>query len=118
LESVCVNWCECATHFFVHANAYPDCPLEDQPEAELFWQPFCDRGPHFSGKVMVCGHTQQRCGWPLSLGYAICLDTWSYGGGWLTCLDVTTGQLWQANQKGDRRTAHIDDFLATPGDPP
>src|SRR5262245_623797 len=118
VESVCVNWHECPTHFFVHANAYPDCPLDAQPEAELFWQPCLDRGPHCSGKIMVCGHTQQHSGVPLNLGHAVCLDTWAYGGGWLTCLDVTTGQVWQANQKGERRTAHLDDFLVTPGDLP
>jgi serine/threonine protein phosphatase 1 len=118
MESVCVNWYECATHFFVHANALPDRPLDEQPDQMLHWAVFGSRGPHSSGKVMVCGHTQQRCGWPLNLGHAVCLDTWAYGGGWLTALDVTTGQVWQANQRGERRTAHIDDFLVAPGDDP
>src|SRR5205085_7744612 len=109
-EAVCVNWHEAATHFFVHANAYPDCPLAAQPEAELHWQTICDRGPHYSGKIMVCGHTEQRDGYPLNLGHAVCIDTFAYGGGWLTCLDVTTGRLWQANQRGERRLAHLADF--------
>jgi serine/threonine protein phosphatase 1 len=78
----------------------------------LFWESFTDRGPHDSGKIMICGHTQQRSGVPLNLGHAVCLDTWAYGNGWLTCLDATTGRIWQANQKGERRTAELDDFLA------
>ncbi len=112
IESACVDWFECATHFFVHAGAYSDLPLDVQPDDVLFWESFTDRGPHESGKIMICGHTQQRSGVPLNLGYAVCIDTWAYGDGWLTCLDVTTGQLWQANQKGERRRAHLDDFLS------
>jgi serine/threonine protein phosphatase 1 len=116
VESACVNWYEGPRHIFVHAGLYPDVPLDEQPDHMLFWESFEDRGPHVSGKIMVCGHTQQRSGVPLNLGHAVCIDTWVYGGGWLTCLEVETGRLWQANQKGDRRTAHLDDFLTT-GDP-
>jgi serine/threonine protein phosphatase 1 len=112
IESACVDWYECATHFFVHAGALPDLALTEQPLHFLFWEPFTDRGPHVSGKVMVCGHTLQRSGVPLNMGHAICLDTWAYGNGWLTCLDVGTGQLWQTNQWGGRRTAHLDDSLS------
>ena len=111
IESSCVDAYEISTHIFVHAGALPDMPLAEQPNYALFWDSFQNRGPHQSGKVMICGHTQQRSGVPLNLGHAVCLDTWAYGDGWLTCLDVTSGRVWQANQKGDRRTAHVDDFL-------
>jgi serine/threonine protein phosphatase 1 len=77
-------------HFFVHANAYPEMALEDQPEFMLYWQPFGDPTPHESGLVMVCGHTPQRTGIPFSVGHAICIDTWACGDGWLTCLDVNS----------------------------
>jgi serine/threonine protein phosphatase 1 len=105
------GWFEIATHFFVHANAYPDCPLEDQPEFMLYWEPFLNPPPHESGKVMVCGHTPQKkkCK-PRSLGHAVCIDTWAYGGGWLTCLDVVTGQYWQATQNGDTRSNWLAEF--------
>jgi len=59
---------------------------------------------------MVCGHTSQKSGLPVNLGHAICIDTWAYGTGWLTCLDVTSGRVWQANQAGEQRTAWIDEF--------
>ena len=65
-------------HFFVHANAYPDAPLEDQPEFMVYWEPFGRPGPHESGLTMVCGHTPQGSGRPLNLGHAVCIDN---GGG-------------------------------------
>jgi len=112
IENVCVDWYEIDTHFFVHANAYPDLPLADQPSYMLFWQKFNNPAPHFSGKTMVCGHTSQKSGVPINLGHAICIDTRVYGKGWLTCLDVTTGRVWQANQSGQQRRAWIEDFAS------
>jgi len=112
IENVCVDWCETERHFFVHANAYPDLPLADQPDYMLFWEKFGNPIPHLSGKIMVCGHTSQKSGVPLNLGHAICIDTRVYGKGWLTCLDVTSGRVWQANQAGDVRTAWIDEFAS------
>jgi serine/threonine protein phosphatase 1 len=108
LEQDCVDWYETETHFFVHANAYPDLAVHEQPEYMLFWEPFHRPARHESGKVMVCGHTPQKSGWPRNLGHAVCLDTWVYGRGWLSCLDVTTGRLWQANQAGQQRTGWVD----------
>src|SRR5262249_13653067 len=88
LEELCVNYFETDTHFFVHANAYPDMPLEEQPLFMLHYERFDDPPPHCSGKIMVCGHTSQKSGNPVSVGHAICIDTWVYGKGWLTALDV------------------------------
>jgi serine/threonine protein phosphatase 1 len=108
LEQVCVDWFETETHFFVHANAYPDLPLHDQPLFQLHWERLDHPVPHRSGKVMVCGHTKQPSGKPLNLGHAICLDTGVYDpDGWLTCLDVGSGRLWQTNQQGRQRRAWL-----------
>lgn len=112
LEKVCVNWHETDAHLFVHANAYPDMPLAEQPEHILFWEPFDCPSRHFSGKTLVCGHTSQKSGLPLNIGHAICIDTWVYGTGWLTCLDVISGRVWQANQNADVRMAWIDEFAS------
>ena len=110
-ENVCRDWYETDTHFFVHANAYPDCEVADQPIYMLRWEQF-DRPPrHESGKVMVCGHTSQKTGRPRNLGHAVCIDTYAHGGGWLTCLDISTGRMWQANERGDARQAWINDYL-------
>ncbi len=107
LEEALVDWYEIDTHFFVHANAYPDVPLFDQPDYMLRWEALVDPRPHVSGKVMVCGHTPQKNGFPLNLGHTICIDTYAYGSGWLTCLDVKTGQYWQANQRGHSRAGRL-----------
>ena len=112
IQNVCVDWYETKTHFFVHANASPHLPLAEQPDYMLFWEKFGNPAPHFSGKTMVCGHTSQKSGVPINLGHAICIDTRVYGKGWLTCLDVTTGRVWQANQAGSMQMAWIDEFAS------
>lgn len=104
----CRPYYETQTHFFVHANASPDMPLEDQPDFMLYWEHFRDPVPRESGRVRVCGHTPQRSGYPLSVGHAVCIDTWAHGRGWLTCLDVASGQYWQANESKQTRTGFID----------
>jgi serine/threonine protein phosphatase 1 len=111
LENVCIAWHETDTHIFVHANAHPDVPMDEQPGYMLRWEAISRQwsAPHYSGKVMVCGHTQQRSGLPLNLGHAVCIDTWAYGDGWLTCLDVRSGRVWQANRAERVRTLWLDE---------
>lgn len=110
IEKTCLSAWETRHQIFVHANVAPDLPLTQQPDHELFWQKFDDPQPHYSGKTMICGHTSQKDGLPLNLGYAICIDTWACGNGWLTALDVDSGQIWQTNQLGQHRTSHIEVF--------
>lgn len=109
LEQDCLNWFETDTHFFVHANVLPNIPLDEQPEAVLLWQRFYDVQPHDGGKTMICGHTPQESGRPTNLGYAVCIDTWVYNSGWLTCLDVASGEYWQANQQGEVRSGQLEE---------
>jgi len=109
LETQCVDFWECETHFFVHGNVYPDVPLWEQPRSVLYWERFDRVQPHESGKIMVCGHTSQKSGLPCNLGYAVCLDTYAYGGGWLSCLDIGSGTVWQANHAGQVRVFSIAD---------
>ena len=99
---------ECDTHFFVHANARAGQPLEEQSDAARYWQKFRDPEAHMSGKIMVCGHTPQASGVPIRNDHAICIDTKVYADdGWLTCLDVASGKIWQANESGDTRESSI-----------
>jgi serine/threonine protein phosphatase 1 len=97
------------THFFVHANAYAEIPIDEQPDFMLYWESFGNPTPHESGLTMVCGHTPQRDGVPLSVGHAICIDTWACGRGWLTCLDVDAGVCWQSNESGSTRRFWLDE---------
>jgi serine/threonine protein phosphatase 1 len=96
---------ETETHLFTHASYFPSLPLEGQPASVLLWESLRDEfpGPHFSGKTAIVGHTSQKSGELLDLGYLKCIDTYCYGGGWLTALDVATGQLWQASENGELR---------------
>ena len=110
MEEACLDWYETDTHLFAHACVDPELAMEDQPTDMLHWQPVSDWTPrHRSGKVLVCGHTSQKSGEVLHLGHLICLDTYAHGGGWLTCLDVGSGRVWQANQRGEVRTGRLEE---------
>ena len=111
VQQHCVPWLETEGHIFVHATLDADKPLTGQPDTALFFDKFKDPKPHISGKTLICGHTPQRDGKPLNIGHAICLDTAACEGQWLTCLDVLSGQVWQANQRRELRTSRIEDYL-------
>jgi len=76
--------------------------MAEQPVGMLRWESLRDMtpGPHDSGKAVIVGHTAQKSGDILDLGHLKCIDTYCYGGGWLTALDVRSGEVWQANQLG------------------
>lgn len=99
---------EAEKDFFVHANAYPDIPLAHQPDYMLYWEFLSDPAPHFSDKRMICGHTSQRSGLPLDFGHAVCIDTWAYGGAWLTCLETASSLYWQASQSGKVQSGALE----------
>ena len=103
LENKLVSYYECESHFFVHANADANIALEDQSDANLYWRRYGDPERHCSGKIMVCGHTPQQSGVPISNPNSICIDTQAYGDGWLSCLEVERGTIWQANEAGETR---------------
>lgn len=96
---------ETAEHLFMHAGYIPELPMPDQPEIALCWKVTIPEvaEPHFSGKRVFVGHTPQRSGNVLDLGFLVCIDTNAARGGWLTAIDVHTGQKWQTNEAGDRR---------------
>ena len=58
---------------------------------------------HESGKVVICGHSSQKGGKIRDLGFWKCIDTYCFGGKWLTALDVHSGRLWQADVMGRLR---------------
>jgi serine/threonine protein phosphatase 1 len=94
-------------HIFVHACLDSERDLADQPDWFLYWEFFDRLRPHKSGKRIICGHSRQRSGQILDLGFALCLDTGAVSGGWLTCLDVNSGQWWQANENRQTRQGLI-----------
>jgi serine/threonine protein phosphatase 1 len=96
---------ETSSHFFVHASYEPEQRLANQHTLTLRWHSLRDWAPeqHVSGKTAVVGHTSQKSGEVLDLGHLICIDTYCWGGGWLTALDTTTGQIWQVDRDGKQR---------------
>lgn len=105
----CREFYETTAHIFVHANYDPDLPMNRQSTGILLWKPLHPRrtAPHCSAKTVVLGHTVQPNGRILDLGHVLCIDTYCYGGGWLTGLDVRSGQFWQANERGEVRGGQI-----------
>ncbi len=101
----CHDFFETDTHIFVHANYFPDIPMAEQDGSTLRWESLRETtpGPHESGKAVILGHTSQKTGEVLVLGHLKCIDTYCYGGGWLTALEVGTDEVWQADQEGRMR---------------
>lgn len=107
LES-CLDYYETESHIFVHAMVKHHLPLNRQDKLWLRWQKLEDPLPHISGKIVVCGHTAQKSGNPLDLRHVLCIDTYVYGTGWLTGLDVLSGEIWQADEGGMRRELNLE----------
>jgi serine/threonine protein phosphatase 1 len=106
---------ETSRDLFVHANIDPDIPLGQQSGPTLRWSKLLgSEPPHPSGKRVVCGHTSLRSGLPAVFPGWVCIDTYCYGGHWLTCLDVTTDRIWQASQAGQARGPALLRDVATP----
>jgi serine/threonine protein phosphatase 1 len=102
------TWADCFqtdTHFFVHGGYEPQRPLSEQHWSILRWHSLrmSVPAPHQSGKTAIVGHTSLKDGEILDLGHLICIDTYCWGGGWLTALEPASGQVWQADRRGRLR---------------
>jgi serine/threonine protein phosphatase 1 len=102
------TWGDCfetPSHFFVHGAYEPARPLTEQHWQSLRWYSlrFGIPAPHVSGRTAVVGHTSLKDGEILDLGYLICIDTFCWGGGWLTGFDASTGASWQVDRDGRLR---------------
>lgn len=99
------DYFEVEDYLFTHAAYDPELPLDQQPEEMLRWHSLREGipGPHLSGKTAVVGHTARKEGEILDVGHLLCIDTYCYGGGWLTAIELKTRQIWQASQEGRLR---------------
>lgn len=88
------------SHVFIHATLDPAKPLHEQDEAVLFWNKLEEPIALPDGRTVVCGHTAQKSGDVLNLGGTLCIDTFAYGGGKLTCLHTEEGRVWQIDLLG------------------
>jgi serine/threonine protein phosphatase 1 len=94
---------ETKNSIFVHAGLAPGVPLQQQNDENLYWLLQKSPKPHSSGKTVFCGHTSQMNGEIKNFGHTVLLDTFICGGKWLSCLNVETGDYWQANQNNEIR---------------
>ena len=108
----CQRYFESDRHIFAHAGVNFALPLAEQSDDWLFWRRFHDVQAHFSGKTLLCGHTAQKDGRPSIKPGCICIDTWVYGDGWLTGMDVSTDLFSQANQRGQLRRLNLHEVIA------
>jgi len=97
---------EYGDYFFTHAAYDPDLPLHEQTREMLRWYSLTSGLPaaHQSGKIAVVGHTAHRDGEILDVGHLLCIDTYCYGGGWLTAVDLTNQVVWQVSVTGQLRS--------------
>jgi serine/threonine protein phosphatase 1 len=91
---------------FIHAGYDPTCAIEDTTDADRYWNHRTVwPAPHCSGKRVYLGHTPQPSGEVLNLGHVVCVDTYCFGGGWLTAMDIDTHEVLQASRQGHLRRA-------------
>jgi serine/threonine protein phosphatase 1 len=105
------DYYETPSHFYAHGNYLIERALSQQPWHELRWESLRDRVPklHCSGKTAILGHTSNKQGEILNLGYLVCIDTYAHGGGWLTALEPETGKVWQADIRGEFRERKLQE---------
>lgn len=71
---------------------------------------FIDRGPDSRGvlnKLIDLGEQCQLVPLMGNLGFLVCIDTNCVRGGWLTALEINTGQIWQADNSGKLRDCRM-----------
>lgn len=101
----CLDAWETSGFLFTHGNYLADRSLARQTVKILRWTNLRESipEPHQSGKTAIVGHTANKSGEIVDLGYLKCLDTYCYGGKWLTGMELGTGETWQFDKRGNRR---------------
>jgi serine/threonine protein phosphatase 1 len=96
---------ETETEMFVHAMYDPNKRLDCQDEELTYWThlPPHPPPPHASGKRVFLGHTPQPGGEVLLLPHLVCVDTYCFGGGYLTAMNLDNQTLIQVNRHGHVR---------------
>ena len=100
----CRRYFETENHLFFHANFAPELAPDKQPDQLLLWEHLGESRlePHQSGKRVILGHTPQPNGCVLHQEYVTCLDTYCFGDGCLTAMEVQSLETWQVTKEGIR----------------
>lgn len=96
----CKSYIEIGNFIFVHAGLETGKKIEEQNKHHLFWKKYEIPECYDSEKTVICGHTSRKNGEIADFGHTICIDTFAYGGKWLTCLNVESKEYIKANNKG------------------
>lgn len=98
----CIDVWESENFFFAHGNYLGDRPLDQQPGKILRWTNLREMipEPHFSGKTAIVGHTANKNGEIVDLVHLKCIDTYCYGGKWLSGIELSSGEVWQFDKRG------------------
>jgi len=104
---------ETETEIFVHAMYNPLQPVAEQDEELTYWQhlPNPLPMPHVSGKRVYVGHTPQANGEILRRDHLIGVDTYCFGGGFLTAVNLDTQEIVQTSRHGHVRRVPIEHLL-------
>ena len=97
---VCKPYIEKDKFLFVHAGFQSEIDLEHQSDHALFWKKYENPDKFKLDKTVICGHTSRKDGEIADFGHTICIDTYAYGGGWLTCLNVEDKTYLKTNNYG------------------
>lgn len=97
----CKSYLEIGNFIFVHAGLEIGKELEEQNKHHLFWRKYEIPKLYTPEKTVICGHTSRKNGEIADFGHTICIDTFAYGGQWLTCLNVESKEYIKANDQGN-----------------
>lgn len=92
-----LTYYETEDFIFTHATPFANIEMNQQTDEGLRWRfiPPDGQDRHISGKTVICGHSAQKSGKVYHQDGLICIDTYAYGGGALTALEVTNMQVYQ-----------------------
>lgn len=92
-------WYETEQYIFVHAGLRDEISLENQDPSDLLWIRYeFIRSSYDFGKTIVFGHTPVSHAEPLFLPGRIGIDTGAVYGGPLTCVELLSQKVYQAQQ--------------------
>lgn len=100
-----VPYYEMSDTICVHAGYHHELAMHEQDDATTYWNHLTHPlpRPHYSGKRVFIGHTPQADGNVLDRGHVVCIDTYCFGGGFLTAYEIESGEVIQANYHGHLR---------------
>ncbi len=108
------SYYETSDSIFVHAGYHPEQAIHEQDQAITYWNhlPEILPAPHKSGKRVFVGHTPQANGNVLDGGHIVCVDTYCFGGGYLTAYETFSCEVIQADRHGHLRRAPLQRIAA------